>query len=199
MKKLKIVIATTNDVPEADLNYAIETYGARLNGYSFIVESGKVLDISDFPYRATQFGKQYLADALLQAGLKSRKRGTASIVLTSADIYTRRTNYIFGLATYGSAVISSARIDPSFWKGFREIFSSSSKGRAFFEEQYAKVLLHELGHVVGLPHCHRWRCVMRYSNSPIELYKKGRDYCNECLNRLSSAIDRFVRGSPYAV
>lgn len=93
------MITTTKEVRECDLNYAITTYEARFGGHSLVTRSGETLNLSDFPHRATPFGVQYLADALLQAGLRWGKGGTASIVLTSADIYARRTNYIFGLAT----------------------------------------------------------------------------------------------------
>ncbi|MCW4038086.1 MAG: M12 family metallo-peptidase [Candidatus Bathyarchaeota archaeon] len=135
----------------------------------------------------TAFRKQYLADALLQAGLQ-RRVSDIVVVLTSADIYTGGLKYIFGLATRGSAMISSARIDPAFWKCIQDIFRYTSEGRRFFESQYAKVLVHELGHAFGLYHCNDCDCAMHYSNSPIELYKKGEWYCQKCLKKFALSL-----------
>jgi len=159
----------------------------RFKDYAHTEVSEKILDLEEFPYRTTAFGKQYLADALLQAGLQQREGGIV-VVLTAADIYTGGTNYIFGLATFGSALVSSARIDPAFWRGIQEIFRHTSDGRSFFEGQCSKVLIHELGHALGLPHCDNWDCAMRYSNSPMELYRKGGDYCNTCWTRFLSNV-----------
>ena len=185
MTKVSITIIPTSSLPQVDLDFALGVYMKHFKDYAHTEVSEKKLNLEEFPYRPTAFGRQYLADALLQAGLQ--QRGIV-IVLTSADIYTGGTNYIFGLATFGSALVSSARIDPAFWKGIQEIFRYTGEGRPFFERQYAKVLIHELGHAIGLPHCDDWDCAMRYSNSPIELYRKGGEYCGVCWPRFLSNI-----------
>ncbi len=188
LHKFKITIIPTSEVSQIDLNFALSVY-KRFKEYAYFELPERVLNLNEFPSRNTAFGKQYLADALIQAGLQIQV-GVSDIVvlLTSMDIYTGGTNYIFGLATLGSALISSARIYPSFWKGVQEIIRYSSEGRSFFEKQYAKVLIHELGHALGLPHCNRWDCVMHYSNSPTELYKKGEEYCQYCWKKFLSAL-----------
>jgi archaemetzincin len=187
LRKVKIKIIPTSSFPKVDLDFALGVYVKRFKDYAHTETTEKILDIEEFPYRTTAFGKQYLADTLLHAGLQQKESGIG-VVLTSADIYTGGMNYIFGLATQGAALVSSAKIDPAFWEGVQEIFRYASEGRTFYERQYAKVLIHELGHAFGLPHCNNWDCAMHYSNFPIELYKKGENYCDTCWRSFLSCI-----------
>ena len=197
LKKIRTSILPTDDVPKRDLVYAVTTYERCFTRYMNIRILKKVLELSAFPYRFIDSRKQYLADSILEEALQMRSARTQIvIVLTAADIYTEKMNYVFGLATFGSALISSARIQPSFWRNFESLFHYVSKGRPFFEQQYAKVLLHEVGHALGLPHCVRWDCAMHYSNSPIELYRKGEKYCDWCQNLLLSSIRKLGSQTP---
>ena len=184
------MIVSVSGFPQVDMNFALGAYRKRFREYADIELSEKILDLQEFPFRITAFGKQYLADALLQAGLRING-GNVVVVLTSADIYTGGMNYVFGLATNGSALISSARIDPGFWKDVKEIFHYSSEGRLFFEKQYEKVLIHKLGHAFGLSHCNNVDCAMHYSNSPAELYQKGEWYCEDCRKRFLSITQQI--------
>jgi archaemetzincin len=186
-----LTILPLNDLDSLDLDYAYNLYRSRLGGYLKVRVSDQRLNIEGFPYRLTRFGKQYLADAILEEGLRLKGEGIF-ILLTSSDIYTAGLNYVFGLAVKGCAVVSKARIDPAFWRGVDEIYAYASKGRLFFEKQYGKVLIHEAGHTLGLPHCSNESCVMLYSNSPLELYRKGEWFCQPCLKKLISALGRRI-------
>jgi len=178
-----------DDLSDLDLEYAYNLYRNKLGEYLKVKVSEHRLNVEDFPFRVTRFGRQYLADAIIQEGLRRKGEGIL-IILTSSDIYTSGVNYVFGLAVRGCAVVSRARIDPAFWRGLDEIYRYASKGRSFFEKQYGKVLLHEAGHTVGLPHCSNEDCVMLYSNSLLELYRKGEWFCQPCLEKLRSALGR---------
>jgi len=184
-----LTILPLNDLSSVDLDYAYNLYTTRLGDYLKVKVSDQRLNVEGFPYRVTRFGRQYLADAIIQEGWRLKGEGVL-IMLTSSDIYTAGVNYVFGLAVRGCAVVSRARIDPAFWRGLDEVYTYTSKGRLFFEKQFGKVLIHEAGHTVGLPHCLNKSCVMLYSNSPLELYRKGEWFCRPCLERLRSALDR---------
>ncbi|MCX8191906.1 MAG: hypothetical protein N3F06_03775, partial [Nitrososphaerales archaeon] len=99
-----VKIVPTDDVPDTDLHFALNTYREAFVEYVSVKISGEVLSLSKIPYRMTTFGRQYLADAILELGIRMREDDVI-IILTSADIYTGNMNYIFGLATIGSAII----------------------------------------------------------------------------------------------
>ena len=149
--------------------------------------SGRELSLGGKRSRPGAKGRQYLADEILsECGCEENG---VTIVITSVDIYTHGTNYIFGLATIGAGLVSYARIDPNFWDFAPEIHHYSERGKGFFLRQLGKVLLHELGHALSLGHCQDPCCVMRYSNSPLELYFKGEDYCVRCWSKLVTLLN----------
>ena len=189
MRVKELTILPLNDLSGVDFEYAYNLYRSRLGEYLKIKASDHPINVEDFPYRVTRFGRQYLADAIIQEGLRRKGEGIL-ILLTASDIYTAGVNYVFGLAVKGCAVVSRARIDPAYWRGLDEVYAYTSKGRPFFEKQFGKVLIHEFGHTLGLPHCLNESCVMLYSNSPLELYRKGEWFCQPCLEKLRSALGR---------
>jgi predicted Zn-dependent protease len=184
MKKI-LKLIRTEGVSDQLIEFAKEVYRKKFYGYLEVEVARDEIDLGSVPFRAGIKGRQYLADEILEEGLRLvSARGGVVIIITCEDIYTHGTNYIFGLATTGGGLISSARIDPKFWDGVPEIFHYSKGGDEFFLKQFAKVLLHEAGHALSLDHCKDLGCVMHYSNSPLELYSKGGDFCSRCWNRL---------------
>lgn len=176
MRKIILTITEGSDIEL--LKIAENCYKKKFFNVKILNDS---IPLSNIPYRMNFKGlKQYLADAILRGGFALKEENSTLIIVTNFDIYTYGTNYIFGLATKDVGLVSSARIDPRFWEIFPEMHYYSKMGRDFFIKQYEKVLLHEVGHTISLPHCNSIECVMRYSNSPIELYSKGEDYCKKC-------------------
>jgi len=181
----KINIIATEKTSEKLLEIAKDCYSRKFSKYLNVDILSEVISLEDIHYRINFKGfRQYFADLILEKGMKFKDENSIVIIITSSDIYTYGTNYIFGLATKGIGIISSARIDPNFWNDIPEIYEYSKKGEEFFIRQFSKVLLHEFGHTLSLSHCNKINCVMYYSNSPIELYHKGEDYCKDCWNRI---------------
>ena len=120
------------------------------------IEDAGIRKISEEAYNRVR--KQY--DAVLLAALLPFH----SLWIVDKDIYANKMNFVFGLAMRGRAIISSYRL-PS-------------------DEMLAKEVVHELGHVFGLPHCKN-KCVMQFSNSLMEAMKKPSKLCEKCKKKIN--------------
>lgn len=179
--KLKVLLIRTAGLPVDYALHGKKILEARI-GQAFEFElNGSPVSPPVGGYDAQR--GQYLAEAFLPILEHLKRSGNhfASLLLTDVDIFASSTNYVFGLADIARrvAVVSSCRIHPSFW-GMKET-------REFFEEQWGKVVTHEFGHTLGLTHCGDWNCVMKYSNSSNELYRKGIDFCVKCRKEVEEA------------
>ena len=87
-------------------------------------------------------------------------------------------NFVFGEASAVSraAVFSTARLDPRFY--------GEPEDEAILLRRAATEAVHELGHVFGLGHCTRPRCVMWFSNTRAETDRKGSEFCPRCAGGL---------------
>ncbi|RLI91726.1 MAG: peptidase [Candidatus Altiarchaeales archaeon] len=102
---------------------------------------------------------QYDAFPLLNF-LISRKTDEIALWVIDKDIYCDNMNFIFGYASQGNgAILSIYRLNST--------------------ELIRKEAIHEVGHVLGLGHCHN-HCVMQFSNSVEEAMKKPSELCEEC-------------------
>jgi archaemetzincin len=100
--------------------------------------------------------------------------GRPAVALTDADCYAGALNFVFGIADphNGTAVVALARLH-------------AGASASTFTARAIKEIFHELGHAVGLAHCERARCVMRFSNSLAEADAKGDELCTSCSRRVS--------------
>ncbi|MCP1663221.1 MAG: peptidase M54 [Methanocalculus sp. MSAO_Arc1] len=94
------------------------------------------------------------------------------------DLYADSTDFVFGLAreSYGSAVISTARLENSYYGIEPDI--------RLIIERTAKEGAHEIGHLLGLQHCHIPQCIMYKPESLSELDRKERFFCPDCRSLL---------------
>lgn len=107
--------------------------------------------------------------------LALRERLVVPVVgATALDLFIPVFRFVFGEAELGgrSAVFSIYRL--------REEFYGLPPNPARLAERALRELLHELGHLAGLVHCHEATCVMRPSHSVEQVDARGDDYCDAC-------------------
>jgi archaemetzincin len=131
----------------------------------------------ELPRLATR--QQVDADALLELlELRDRPAGSVLVGLTTADIGNPVFTFFFGRARQGgpAALVSLARLDP--------VFYGLPGDEGLLLERATVEVLHELGHVAGLPHCDDAGCLMRFAGHVEALDVRGRSYCDDCRSRL---------------
>lgn len=125
-----------------------------------------------------------LVDALLDrepADVDPFSRWT--VLITDRDLATPNRAFVFGEATLGGAwaVVSTARL------------ATADDSIDTLVDRLLKEVVHEIGHLAGLPHCRRSHCVMHPSTSPLEVDRKDADFCDRCrpLFFRSDPLDRY--------
>ncbi|MHA2283290.1 MAG: archaemetzincin family Zn-dependent metalloprotease [Promethearchaeota archaeon] len=105
------------------------------------------------------------------------------------DIYSKKYNFVFGLANMrsGVALISLTRLREKFYKETGKLYRKHETAEDI-EDGILKEALHELGHTFGLKHCNNM-CVMQFSDSLKEIDKKIPEFCNSCLKLLKEALN----------
>ncbi len=128
---------------------------------------------------------RYRADKLLDYLLEVQPANINYIVgITHQDISCTNGNHydwgVFGLGFLPgkSCVISTFRLN------------KNCKSKAHFQERFSKVVIHELGHNFGLPHCPRPFCIMRDAEGTIKAVdKEQKSLCDICKNKLKTTLN----------
>lgn len=170
------------ELPDEDVRYVETSLRAF---FDFDVQS---LDRIELPKSAMN-GKRtrYRAEKLLRV-LEERRPddGFRILGLTSADISTTKGKHadwgILGLATIDgrACVISSFRTKRAI------------RNAAHARERLGKVVVHEIGHTLGLPHCPNRGCLMEDAQGTVLTTDREYDLCHDCRMRLER------RGHPLA-
>jgi archaemetzincin len=130
------------------------------------------LDISDYydPVR-----RQYNADKLLRVidGLDF-PGSDKTIGLFNVDLFIPILTYIFGQAQLGgrTGIASMYRLS-------NERYGIAGNGD-LLSRRFTKEIIHELGHLFGLIHCHTPGCVMQSSTYVEDIDQKEAHLCAKC-------------------
>lgn len=122
---------------------------------------------------------QYNSTTLLSALLGRGDRGPGKrIILVDVDLFIPVLTFVFGEAQFDgtAAIVSTHRLTNQFYglPGSHEHLLA----------RIEKELIHEIGHLFGLYHCHQFECVMRSSTYVEEIDIKRALPCAECAARL---------------
>jgi archaemetzincin len=144
------------------------------------VPAGTVIDPSPaYDVRRGQYDCRRLFPALeaLAARSGGRVLGVADVDLFSA-VFT----FVFGEAKLGgsAAMISLHRLRPEEY--------GLPADEQLLRLRAEREALHEVGHLLGLVHCRRPECVMRFSGSVEEVDLKESLFCSACRSRLDEGL-----------
>jgi archaemetzincin len=127
--------------------------------------------------------RQVDAQALLDSIQAYKRRHAIAepvLLVVHQDLFRNGNSFVFGLAreSVGAGVVSTARLGNEYY------------GRAGSDEDYmdriAKEGAHEIGHLIGLPHCDDRECVMFRPDTLDELDRKKKMLCPSCRKQLDA-------------
>jgi archaemetzincin len=139
--------------------------------YPVIIKEGH-LDLSEFydPVRRQYNGSKLLTEVDASFSVQNNK----SIGLFNVDLFIPILTYIFGQAYLnGNTGIASA------YRLSNERYGMISND-TYILERFKKEIIHELGHTLGLMHCHLPTCVMRSSTYVEDIDQKSTSLCANC-------------------
>lgn len=130
--------------------------------------------LPSFAYNARR--NQYDSDRIVQKLFNALPRdGLGLMALTNADLFDAgRSRFVFGLASLVDhiGVVSLARYRGPWW--------GHADKRSRFYERFLKVLVHEVGHTLGVGHCPNRHCAMRDDSTLADLDSSPRRFCDRC-------------------
>ncbi len=128
--------------------------------------------------------RQYNADCLLEKFSDLIIEGADKhIFIVDVDIYSRGTNFIFGLAELDGrkAIVSISRLK----------IRKDSSGEELYLKRLKTEVIHESCHLLGLNHCSNPYCAMSFSNTLADTDRKGESLCVVCMSKLEQIIEGY--------
>ena len=127
-------------------------------------------------------------DAIVEFGLRALPGNGPLLIVTDADLTMRECRWLFGFAdrARGVVVISIRRL--------------AGPGEAhLLKSRLQNEIAHEAGHLLGLGHCRRARCVMRPVADARELDARPLSPCGRCPSGSWTARFRLAAASLFLI
>ncbi len=153
---------------------------------------GVKTSVSENPVRITGLDmtrKQVDAQALLdsiQAYKRRHEIADCILLVVHQDLFREGNSFVFGLAreSVGAGVVSTARLNNEYY-GLRGSDDD-------FIDRIVKEGSHEIGHLLGLPHCPDQECVMFRPDTLDEMDRKKKVVCPACREQLDQRIAAWL-------
>jgi archaemetzincin len=173
-EKRRIILIVFGTLSEALIQYLIEELARQFD--ALVLTKGNV-SVPSQAYDSPR--RQYRAEVFLSFLAPWRQELLdLALGLTCMDLFVPELNFVFGLAESRQrcAIVSVARLDPQFY--------NQPPDPALWQERALKEAVHELGHLLDLPHCQNPRCIMFFSNTLADTDRKGPGFCQACRGKI---------------
>ena len=104
------------------------------------------------------------------------------LLVVHQDLFNNGNSFVFGLArqSVGAAVVSTARLSNEYYE--------RGGNDDDLIDRITKEGAHEVGHLLGLDHCHDQECIMFKPDTLDELDRKKKVLCNVCNEQLAGYL-----------
>jgi archaemetzincin len=108
------------------------------------------------------------------------------LLVVHQDLFRNGNSFVFGLAreSVGAGVVSTARLN-------NEYYGRRGNDDDFID-RIVKEGSHEIGHLLGLPHCKDTECVMFKPDTLDELDRKKKVICPDCRKLLDARLAGYL-------
>jgi archaemetzincin len=163
----QIILQPLGDVPKKQVSFILSQL--------LEIDSNVILrDKIDLPKSAFYEPRnRYRADSIIDYLKKIKPDNTVTIAITNKDIsHTNGKIKDYGIMGLG------------FCPGNACVISSYRLSKKKINEQFFKVVIHELGHTQGLPHCGVFTCFMRDAKGK-NITDEVTEFCPSCKEHLT--------------
>ncbi len=169
-----VTLASFGPFDRKSLESIAEAITEELDMQVHIVE--KRIDLSDY-YDINR--RQYDGNKLMKIVENEFVHTSGKIVaLFNVDLFIPILTFIFGQAYLGGKIAIASKFR------LRNEHYGLKPNELLLLDRFKKEVIHELGHALGLIHCHTPECVMRSSTYVEDIDQKTQSFCKICRNKL---------------